>query len=96
MSRQTPTDISANAFGVGVRSSPQPFTLGPVTQAAGELLVIDRIDERVLWRARHIAGVPRNHRFTLGERRERRLYDLLELLLKAKYRGQKAGLASAG
>jgi hypothetical protein len=28
---------------------------------------------------------PRNHRFVLGERIERNLYDLLETLIKAKY-----------
>ncbi len=54
--------------------------------------MIDRTYELVLWSCRHIAGFPRSHRFTLGERMERRLYDLLELLLKAKYSGQKAGL----
>jgi hypothetical protein len=63
-----------------------------VTQAFAELLVIDRTYELVLWSCRHIAGFPRSHRFILGERMERRLYDLLELLLKAKYSGQKVGL----
>jgi hypothetical protein len=63
-----------------------------VTQASDELLVIDRTYELVFWSCRHIAVFPRSHRFTLGERMERRLYDLLELLLKAKYSGQKAGL----
>ena len=28
---------------------------------------------------------PRNHRFVLGERIERNLYDVLELLIRAKY-----------
>ncbi len=55
-----------------------------MTQSSGELLVIDRTYELVLWSCRHIAGFPRSHRFTLGERMELRLYDLLELLLKAK------------
>ena len=63
-----------------------------MTQPPGELLVIDKAYEVVLWSCRHIATFPRSHRFTLGERMERRLYDLLELLLKAKYTGQKAGL----
>jgi hypothetical protein len=63
-----------------------------MTQPTGELLVIDKAYELVLWSCRHIANFPRSHRFTLGERMERRLYDVLELLLKAKYSGQKAGL----
>ncbi|MCP5090898.1 MAG: diversity-generating retroelement protein Avd [Gammaproteobacteria bacterium] len=63
-----------------------------MTQAPGELLVIDRSYELVLWSCRHIAGFPRSHRFTLGERMQQRLYDLLELLLKAKYSGEKRGL----
>ncbi len=63
-----------------------------MTEASGELLVIDKTYELVLWSCRHIAVFPRSHRFTLGERMERRLYDLLELLLKAKYSGEKAGL----
>ena len=63
-----------------------------MTQSSGELLVIDKTYELVLWSCRHIGGFPRSHRFTLGERMELRLYDLLELLLKAKYSAQKAGL----
>ena len=50
-----------------------PFTLRPLTEASGELLVIDRTYELVLWSCRHIAGFPRSHRFTLGERMARRL-----------------------
>ncbi len=63
-----------------------------MTQSSSELLVIDKTYELVLWSCRHIAGFPRSHRFTLGERMELRLYELLELLLKAKYSGRKAGL----
>ncbi len=63
-----------------------------MTHSSGELLVIVKTYELVLWSCRHIAGFPRSHRFTLGERMELRLYDLLELLLKAKYSGQKVGL----
>jgi hypothetical protein len=63
-----------------------------MTQPHGELLVIDKAYALVLWSCRHIAGFPRSHRFTLGERMERRLYDLLELLLKAKYTAQKVPL----
>ena len=33
----------------------------------------------------HTGKFPRNHRFVLGERIERNLYDLLEILIRAKY-----------
>jgi len=35
---------------------------------------------------------PRNHRFVLGERIERNLYDLLETLIQAKYTRQRQPL----
>jgi hypothetical protein len=35
---------------------------------------------------------PRNHRFVLGERIERTLYDLLETLIQAKYTRQRQPL----
>jgi hypothetical protein len=35
---------------------------------------------------------PRNHRFVLGERIERNLYDLLEILIRAKYNRQRQDL----
>ena len=36
--------------------------------------------------------IPRNHRFVLGERIERNPYDLLEILIRAKYTRQGQGL----
>ncbi len=57
-----------------------------------ELLVIDKVYDLVLWSCRRIAKFPRSHRFTLGERMEVRLYELLETLLRAKYNREKAGL----
>jgi hypothetical protein len=39
----------------------------------------------ILWSCNHTGKFPRNHRFVLGERIERNLYDLLEFLLRAKY-----------
>jgi hypothetical protein len=38
-----------------------------------------------LWSCHHTGKFPRNHRFVLGERVERNLYDLLETLIQAKY-----------
>ena len=50
-----------------------------------ELPVIRKTYDLVLWACRHVGAFPRNHRFVLGERMERRLYDLLETLLQARY-----------
>ncbi|MFZ0256739.1 MAG: diversity-generating retroelement protein Avd [Gammaproteobacteria bacterium] len=61
-------------------------------EAPSELQVIDKVYELVLWSCRHIARFPRSHRFTLGERMERRLYTLLETLLRAKYSRDKGQL----
>ena len=33
----------------------------------------------ILWSSNHISRIPRNHRFVLGERIERAMYDLLEM-----------------
>lgn len=64
-----------------------------MTKAAPpEMLVISKVYDLVLWSCRHIAKFPRSHRFTLGDRLERRLYDLLELLLRAKYVRDRATL----
>ena len=38
-----------------------------------------------LWSCNHTSKFPRNHRFVLGERIERNLYNLLETLIRAKY-----------
>ena len=39
----------------------------------------------ILWSCQHVSRFPRNHRFVLGERIERNLYDLLEMLIEAKF-----------
>ena len=39
----------------------------------------------ILWSCNHTSKFPRNHRFVLGERIERNLYNLLETLIAAKY-----------
>ena len=59
---------------------------------AKELKVIDEMYQLILWSCQHIASFPRPHRFTLGERMERQLYDLLDLLLRAKYRSKRLAL----
>ena len=50
-----------------------------------ELIVITMTYDLILWSCNHTGKFPRNHRFVLGERIERNLYDLLEILIRAKY-----------
>src|SRR5262249_24734809 len=50
-----------------------------------ELIVITKTYELILWSCNHTSKFPRNHRFVLGERIERNLYNLLETLIQAKY-----------
>ncbi len=55
-------------------------------------MVITKTYDLVLWACHHTSRFPRNHRFVLGERIERNLYDLLETLIQAKYTRQRQGL----
>jgi hypothetical protein len=50
-----------------------------------ELIVIKKTYDLILWSCHHTGRFPRSHRFVLGERIERNLYDLLETLIKARY-----------
>ncbi len=50
-----------------------------------ELVVITKTYDLILWSCNHTSRFPRQHRFVLGERLERNLYDLLETLIQAKY-----------
>ena len=50
-----------------------------------ELVVITKTYDLILWSCNHTSRFPRQHRFVLGERLERTLYDLLETLIRAKY-----------
>jgi len=50
-----------------------------------ELTVITKTYDLILWSCIHTSKFPRNHRFVLGERIERNLYNLLETLIRAKY-----------
>lgn len=60
-----------------------------------ELIVITKTYDLILWSANHTGRFPRNHRFTLGERLERNLYELLETLIQAKYQREKTALLEA-
>jgi hypothetical protein len=57
-----------------------------------ELTVITKTYDLILWSCHHTSRFPRNHRFVLGERSERNLYDLLETLVKARYTRQRQAL----
>jgi len=50
-----------------------------------EMFVITKTYDLILWSCNHTGKFPRNHRFVLGERIERNLYDLLEILIRAKF-----------
>ena len=56
------------------------------------MVVITKTYDFILWSCHHTGRFPRNHRFVLGERIERKLYDLLETLLEAKYTRQRQSL----
>src|SRR4051794_17889640 len=57
-----------------------------------ELIVLTKTYDLVLWSALHTSRFPRSHRFVLGERIERNLYDLLESLIQARYTREHRGL----
>src|SRR6516165_7045469 len=61
----------------------------PKTQ---ELVVITKTYDLILWSCHHTGRFPRNHRFVLGERIERNLYDLLENLIRARYTRERQAL----
>ena len=54
-------------------------------QKMEELVVITKTYDLILWSCSHTSRFPRQHRFVLGEKLERTLYDLLETLIQAKY-----------
>jgi hypothetical protein len=60
---------------------------------AEELIVIQKAYDLIAWAVPAIGKFPRSHRFVLGERMEEALYDLLDLLIEAKYYpGRRAAL----
>ena len=64
-------------------------------QKTEELVVITKTYDLILWSCNHTSRFPRQHRFVLGERLERNLYDLLETLIRAKYQRVRAALLEA-
>ena len=61
-------------------------------KASSDLSVITKVYDLILWLVPIVARLPRSYRFVLGERMERNLYGILELLIRAKYRREKAAL----
>ena len=57
----------------------------PAPKEQMEMTVITKAYDLILWSCNHTSKFPRNHRFVLGERIERNLYDVLEILIRAKY-----------
>ncbi|MBI1760078.1 MAG: diversity-generating retroelement protein Avd [Acidobacteria bacterium] len=55
----------------------------------GELSVIEQTRDLILWYVPLLNRLPRDHRFTLGERIINSLYELLEELIRARYAKQK-------
>lgn len=58
---------------------------GPRTSGPQRPEVVERAHALLAWAVPTVARFPRAYRFTLGERIERRLYDLLEHLVRATY-----------
>jgi hypothetical protein len=56
------------------------------------MAVIAKTYDLVIWSCKHIAKFTRSYRFTLGDRLERQLYQVLEKLLRAKYSRERAAI----
>ena len=53
-----------------------------MAKAAPEMAVVTKVYDLVIWSCQHIAKFPRSQRFTLGDRLEMRLFDVLEKLIR--------------
>ena len=82
--RSVPTSI--------IRSQGLPSYFCYPSKKDQELIVITKTYDLILWSCNHTSKFPRNHRFVLGERIERNLYNLLETLIRAKYTKQRQRL----
>ncbi|MFN0107753.1 MAG: diversity-generating retroelement protein Avd [Blastocatellia bacterium] len=57
-----------------------------------ELPVIQKTYDLILWYVPLLSKLPRDHKFTLGDRMTTALYDLLDELIEARYVTQKINL----
>jgi hypothetical protein len=64
-------------------------------RAKEELRVITEAYDLILWSCHHTSRFPRTHRFVLGDRIERKLYDLLETLINDRPTRQRHAAAEA-
>ena len=58
----------------------------------GELDIITRTYDLILWSLNHTCKFPRDHRFSLGARLEDTLYSLFDDLIEAKFTHEKSEL----
>lgn len=56
---------------------------------SNELPIIQQTYDLILWYVPHLQKLPRDHRFTLGDRIIKQLYDLLDGLIQARYAASK-------
>ncbi|MDQ3014209.1 MAG: diversity-generating retroelement protein Avd [Acidobacteriota bacterium] len=61
----------------------------------GELLIIQKTYDLILWYVPILNKLPRDHKFNLGDRIISSLYDLLDELITAKYSNQKLAQLAA-
>ena len=57
-----------------------------------ELPIITKVYDLILWTVNHTAKFPHSHRFSLGLRIENMVYDILNLLIEAKFNRDKEQL----
>ena len=57
-----------------------------------EVIAVTRTYDLILWAVPQVNKLPRDHRFTLGDRIIGHLYDVLELLLEASYTADRSEL----
>jgi hypothetical protein len=62
---------------------------GEEKKPMGELSIIQKVYDLIIWYTPIIERIPKPHRFTLGERIMTNLYQLLEELIYAKYATEK-------
>jgi len=60
--------------------------------AQADLPIIQKTYDLILWYIPRLNKMPRNHKFSLGERIQATLYSILEGLIIARYRRQKIEL----
>jgi len=69
-----------------------PEARRPAAKAGEELTAITRAYDLVREMTRRVGKLPRDARFVLGDRILRNAYDVLDLLIAAKYRREKVNL----